>query len=43
VFAVNTDENLRLMQQAFAIHLQDVHVPGSETDIKKSVDAEDAA
>ena len=43
VFAVNTDENLRLMQQAFAIHLRDVHVPGSETDIKKSVDAEDAA
>ena len=37
VFAVNTDENLRLMQQAFAIHLQDVHVPGSETDnLKRS-------
>ncbi len=43
VFAVNTDENLRLMQQAFAIHLQDVHVPGSETDTEKSVEAEDAA
>ena len=43
VFAVNTDENLRLMQQAFAIHLQDVHVPGSETGTEKSVEAEDAA
>ena len=43
VFAVNTDENLKLMQQAFAIHLQDVHVFSPETDTEQSVEAENAA
>jgi hypothetical protein len=41
VFAVNTDENLKLMQQAFAIRLQDVH--GPETDGTRSVEIENAA
>lgn len=40
VFAVNTDENLRLMQQAFAIHLQDAH--GRGTDTEQSAKAEEA-
>ena len=30
VFAVNTEENQRLMQQAFEIHLVEVHVQFSQ-------------
>ena len=40
VFAVNTNENLKLMQQAFAIHLQDVH--GCEAGTEQSAEAEEA-
>ena len=43
VFAVSTGENLRLLHQVFAIHLQDAHVLVSETDTEKSVEAEGAA
>jgi hypothetical protein len=38
VFAVNTEENQRLMQQAFDIHLEEVHILGDLADAEQSAE-----